>query len=288
MQGKTFAICLFVICIACTSTVSAFGISGANFGSVELGDTPNISLYVVSSSEDFDNHFVMEKGGEIADWISFSPEEFDLPAGAEKGVTVTLSVPENAKLGEHIGWIKAAGKKAVPGTGGEGEGTTVGYTISLKANTSVNVIKPGAKISAVITDFIAPHNIKPNEIVHFVLSIKNDGNVFTTADSNVTIYKGDKEVKSVRGVATELNIGEEKSIDLFWDTSGFEEGKYTAIAQVTSGEKVSKSEPVEITIASGSIIPGFTSLTTIIAMVIIVAILFLGNRKRGKGRNEKV
>ena len=282
MQGKTFAICLFVMCIACTSTVSAFGISGANFGSVELGDSHNITVSVGSSEGDFDNHFVMEKGGEIADWISFSPEEFDLPAGAEKGVTVTLSVPENAELGEHIGWLKAAGKKAVPGTGGEGEGTTVGYTISLKANTSVNVIKQGAKISAVITDFIAPNNVKPNEIVHFVLSIKNDGNVFTTADSNVTIYKGDKEVKSVRGLPAELNIGEEKSIDLFWDTSGFEEGKYTAIAQVTSGEKVSKSEPVEITIASGSTIPGFTSLTTIIAMVIIVAILFLGNRKREK------
>jgi hypothetical protein len=69
---------------------------------------------------------------------------------------------------------------------------------------------------------------------------------------------------------------------LFWDTSGFEEGKYTAIAQVTSGEKVSKSEPVEIKIASGSTIPGFTSLTTVIAMVIIVAILLLGNRKKEK------
>ena len=151
----------------------------------------------------------------------------------------------------------------------------------------MNVIKQGAKISAVITDFLAPDNVKPNEIVHFVLSIKNDGNVFTTADSTVTIYKVDKEVKSVRGIATELNIGEEKSIDLFWDTTGVEEGKYTAIAQVMSGEKVSKSEPVEITIVSKSIIPGFASLTTIIAMVIIamviiVAILFLIRNRKGR------
>ena len=282
MRGKIFVICLFVICIACTSTVSAFGISGANFGSVEIGKLHNITVYVVSSSEDFDNHFVMEKGGEIADWISFSPEEFDLSAGAEKGVIVTLSVPENAILGEHTGWIKAAGKKAVPGAGGEG--STVGYTISLKAKISVNVIKQGAKISAVIIDFLAPDNVKPNEIVHFVLSIKNDGNVFTTADPTVTIYRGDKEIKSIRGLPAELNIGEEKSIDLFWDTSGFDEGKYTAIAQVMSGEKVSKCDPVDITIGSKSIIPGFTSLTAIVTMVIIVPILFLlmRNRKRRK------
>jgi len=227
----------------------------------------------------------MEKGGEIADWISFSPEEFDLPAGVEKGVILTLSVPENAKLGEHTGWVKAAGKNTVPGSGGEG--TTVGYTISLKAEASVNVIKPGAEISAVITDFLAPDSVKPNEIVHFVLSIKNDGNVFTTANSNVIIYMGDEKTKSIKGLPAELNVGEEKSIDLFWDTSGFAEGKYTAIAELNSGEKVSKSMPMEINLRSKSTIPGFSSLITIAAIVIIAVILFRMGKENEKRQRHK-
>ena len=86
MQVKIVAICLFLMCIACVSTASAFGISGASFGSVEIGNTHNMTVFVLSAPEDFDNHFVMERGGEIADWISFSPEDFDLPAGAENGV----------------------------------------------------------------------------------------------------------------------------------------------------------------------------------------------------------
>ena len=47
-----------------------------------------------------DNHFVMEKGGEIADLLSFSPAEFDLLAGETATI---LHIRIEAKCEEWVG-----------------------------------------------------------------------------------------------------------------------------------------------------------------------------------------
>ncbi|RCV62793.1 hypothetical protein C5S53_17070 [Methanophagales archaeon] len=264
---------VFILCILfCISTASAFGITGASFGSVELGKVHNISVLVYSLEKDFDNHFVMEKGGEMSDLISFSPAEFDLHAGETEEVILTLIVPEDAKLGEYNGWIKAAGKKRV--SGASGEGSAVGYIISLKAKTYANFVKPGAVISAIITSFSVPTtSVSRGDILKFDLVINNNGDVRTTAYPNVTVYKDGVKAEEIPGFPEELIVGEEKHVKLFWDTTDEEEGQYTALAFVNADSKVSQSKPVEITIGkSSSTLPSLDATTVIIILILTAAI----------------
>ena len=282
MIKKTVLVLLLCI-LFCISTASAFGISGASFGSVELGKVHNITVLVYSSEKDFDNHFVMEKGGEIADLISFSPVEFDLPAGETEKVILTLKVPEDTKLGDHSGWIKAAGKKPV--SGASGEGSAIGYTISLKSKTHANFVKQGAVISAIITSFSVPATkVSPGDILKFDLVVSNNGNVLTTAYPNVTVYKERRKVEEIMCFPEELTVGEEKHVKLFWDTSDAEEGEYTALAFVNAGTEIAQSKPIEITIGKSSpFLPSFDATTAIIIMIIIATILRI-RKKRGCDR----
>jgi hypothetical protein len=270
---KGTVLVLLLCTLFCISTASAFGISGASFGSVELGKDHNITVLVYSSANDFDNHFVMEKGGEISDLLSFSPAEFDLPAGETEKVILTLKVPEDTKLGDHSGWIKAAGKKPV--SGAAGEGSAIGYTISLKTITHANFVKPGAVISATITSFSVPSTgVAPGDILKFDLVVHNNGNVLTTAYPNVTVYKERMKVEEILSFPEELTVGEEKHVKLFWDTSDAEEGEYTALAFVNAGTEIAQSEPIEITIGNSSpSLPSFDAATAIIIMIIIGTIL---------------
>ncbi len=114
------------------STVSGLGMGDLNFGDVEQGKTYNIIAVVFQSHLDFDNHFIMEKGGALADWISVSPLEFDLAKSESKEIMVTLKVPADAKLGEYNGTITAVGQKTVPSEGGEG-GTTIGFRVATES-----------------------------------------------------------------------------------------------------------------------------------------------------------
>jgi uncharacterized membrane protein len=282
MIKKTVLVLLLCI-LFCISTASAFGISGASFGSVELGKVHSITVLVHSSEKDFDNHFVMEKGGGIADLISFSPTEFDLPAGETERVIITLKVPEDAKLGDHSGWLKAAGKKPV--SGAAGEGSAIGYTISLKTKTHANFVKQGAVISAIISSFSVPSTkVSPGDIMKFDLVVSNNGNVLTTAYPNVTVYKERRKVEEILCFPEELTVGEEKHVKLFWDTSDAEEGEYTALAFVNAGTKIAQSKPIEITIGNSSpSLPSFDAATAIIIMIII-ATFFRIRKKIGDGR----
>jgi hypothetical protein len=248
---------------------------------VELGKDHNITVLVYSSEKDFDNHFVMETGGEIADLISFSPMEFDLPAGETERVILTLRVPEAAKLGDHSGWIKAAGKKPV--SGASGEGSAIGYTISLKTKTHANFVKPGAVISAIITSFSVPSTkVSPGDILKFNLVVNNNGNVLTTVYPNVTVYKEREKVEEILSFPEELTVGAEKRLKLFWDTSDAEEGIYTALAFVNAGTEIAQSEPIEITIGKSSpFLPSFDAATAIIIMIIIGTILHIRKKIGG-------
>jgi hypothetical protein len=266
---KKTVLVLLLCTLFCISTAR----SGASFGSVELGKVHNITVLVYSSEKDFDNHFVMEKGGEIADLLSFSPAEFDLPASETEKVILTLKVPVDTKLGEHSGWIKAAGKKPV--SGAAGEGSAIGYTISLKTKTHANFVKPGAVISAIITSFSVPSTkVSPGDILKFDLVVNNNGNVLTTAYPNVTVYKEREKVEELLSFPEDLTVGEEKHVKLFWDTSDAEEGEYTALAFVNAGTEIAQSEPIGITIAKSSpFLPSFDAATAIIIMIIIATIL---------------
>jgi hypothetical protein len=280
-KKRTLLMLLCILLWSATDTVSAFGISGVSFGRVEPGTINNITVLVYSSEKDFDNHFVMEKGGEIADLLSFSPTEFDLPAGGTEKVVVTLNVPADAQLDDNSGWIKAVGKRPVPGAGGEG--SVVGYTISLKKEMHANFVNPSVISSTHITSFSSPSTkVSSGDILMFDLDISNDGNMLTTVYPNVTVFKEQGKVEEIRGLPEELTVGGEKHIKLLWDTSDAEEEKYTAIASVKNGDTILTSDPIEITIGNSS--PTMPSLSALLALSIILMVathLLIRKKKKG-------
>lgn len=253
------------------STVSGLGMANLNLGDVEQGKTYDITAVVFQSHLDFDNHFIMEKGGELADWISFSPLEFDLAKSESKDIRVILKVPEDAKLGEYHGTITAVGQKTVPSEGGEG-GTTIGFRVATESKIYAKVVKPGAVEAVSILSVIAPKRVEPGSVAKFDVSIKNIGNVPTTASPTLTVSKGAETVATIPGVAIELKVEEEKTAKLYWDAH--EKGTYTAVVAVTCGETRTTSEPISIKVGGSTLPLAFVVVTaTLVAVIVILAVV---------------
>ncbi len=275
------AISLIVIAMfagAFTGTASALGISNVNFGDVEQGKTYNQPALIITSPEEFDNHFIMEKSGELAGWITIYPVEFDLKAGNDKDITVTLTVPEDARLGPYTGYIKAAGQYIAPAPGETPGGAAVGYRVATQSDVYATVVKPGAVEAVSILGVIAPKRVAPGSAAKFDVALKNTGNIPTTASPALTISKGAETVATIPGVAMELKVNEEKTAKLYWDAQ--EEGTYTAVVAVTCGETRTTSDPISIEIGKG----GF-SIPSVQAFAVLASILaaFVLLRRRQKG-----
>ena len=255
-----------IILAALIGNVSALGMPDVDFGQVEQGKTYIQTVIVVTSPGGFDNHFIMEKAGALAEWITISTLEFDLKAGDTKDITVTLTVPEDARLGEYTGTLTAVGQKTAPMAGEPAGGTGVGYTIATKSKLRATVIKPGAVEAVSILSVIAPKRVEPGSVAKFDVAIKNTGNIYTTAIPILTISKGTETVATIPGVAIELKVDEEKTAKLYWDAQ--EEGTYTAVVAVTCGETTTTSDPISIEVGKGRF-----SIPSVPAFAIIAAIL---------------
>jgi hypothetical protein len=249
-----------------TGTVTALGMLNVNFGNVEQGKTYTETVNVITSTQDFDNHFVIEKSGELAAWIDVTPQEFDLRAGDTQPLAITLRIPEDATLGEYAGAITAAGKEPAPAPGEQEGGAAVGYTIAVKSRLSATVVKPGAIETIDIVNIEAPNHVESGSVAKFDVSITNTGNVPTTAEPVLTIYKGTETADSIHGAAVELEVEEEEIAKLYWDAE--EDGTYTAVVTVTCAETTTTSDPITLEVGKG----GF-ALPTLPAFAVLIAIL---------------
>jgi len=276
---RKIAISLIVIAMFIATfagNASGLGITNVNFGDVEQGKTYNQPALIVTSSAGFDNYFIMEKGGELADWITISPMEFNLKAGDTKDITVTLTVPEDAKLGSYEGYIRAAGQYVAPAPGATPGGAAVGYKVATRSDVYANVVKPGAVEAVSILSVIAPKRVAPGSTAKFDIALKNTGNIYTTASPALTVSKGAETVATIPGVAIELSVDEEKTAKLYWDAQ--EEGTYTAVVAVTCGETTTESDPIRIEVGGGA--SAFVAVAAILVAVIAAVVLL---RRRQKG-----
>jgi len=274
-------ICMLFISLY-ISTVSGLGMANLNCGDVEQGKTYNITAVVFQSELDFENHFVMEKAGELADWFSVSPQEFDLAKSESKDIRVTLKVPEDAKLGEYYGSITAVGQKTVPTEGDEGGGATIGFRVATESKIYAKVVKPGAVEAVTILNVDVPERVKPGSVAKFDVLIKNTGNVPATASPTLTVSKGAETVATIPGVPLELSVDDEKTVKLYWEAQ--EKGTYTAVVTATCGETTTTSDPVSIEVGkSGFSIPAVPAFAVVAAILAAVLLLRL---KRGLRRKR--
>ncbi|MFQ6071368.1 MAG: hypothetical protein ACE5KT_01515 [Methanosarcinales archaeon] len=280
-------------------TANGLGMLDVTFGNVEQGKTYTQSVTLINSERDFDNHFVIEIGGELKDWMSVTPMEFDLAKGKNKVLNVTLTIPEDAILKEYTGTITAVGKKTVPIAGENTEGgAAVGYTIATKSRVYANVVKPSAVESVAIINIDAPKRVAPGDIAKFGITIKNTGNIPTSADSVLTISKGSDIIVTIPSAPIKLAVGEEKILKLYWDTQDVAEGKYSAVASVTivsvaTGKEVtktSKSDVVSIVVGSAPkksnlLLMGIIAF--VVVMIIIGAVFIIKRKKEEEKKEDK-
>ncbi len=269
LKIRDVVLALIVISIAAgmlTGTVNALGMLNVNFGNVEQGKTYTETVNVITSTQDFDNHFVIEKSGELAAWIDVTPQEFDLRAGDTQPLAITLRIPEDATLGEYAGAITAVGKEPAPAPGEQEGGAAVGYTVAVKSRLSATVVKPGAIETVGIVKIETPSHVESGSVAKFDVSIKNTGNVPTTAEPVLTIYKGTETADSIHGAAVELEVEEEEIAKLYWDAEV--DGTYTAVVTVTCAETTTTSDPITLEVGKG----GF-ALPTLPAFAVLIAIL---------------
>jgi hypothetical protein len=239
MLRKTLVFLLLSVALA--GAVQALAISNLNFGDVEQGTTYTQPLILANSPQDIDNHFVIELGGALKDWISVSPTEFDLAKGSNQPLAVTLTVPKDAPLGGKTGTITAVGKKIIPAAGGTPGGAAIGYAVAAKSNVLANVVKAGATAAIEITKVETLTEIKPGDIVKFTISAKNAGNVPATGQFSISISRGAAAITTIPGVPVDFGMDAEQTVKLYWDTQGQPEGTYTAVASVvptSSGKDV--------------------------------------------------
>ena len=251
-----------------TPLALSLGMPNCSFGQVEQGQTYYATIPVRQSALDFENDFTVETGGEMAGWLKVTPMNFSLGKDESQMLNVTLTVPEDAKLGDYNGTIKAVGHRPVPAPNQTGGGAAVGYTVATLSKIRASVIKPGAVESVAITRIDAPSKAKPDSAVRFDVSIKNTGNIPATASPTLIISKG-TDTTEIPGVPLELSVGEEKTAKLYWDAQ--EEGTYTAVVSIACGGKTVDSDPISIAVNRS--IPGvqaFAVITIILASAALI------------------
>jgi len=264
---KTRLLIILIIALAfIPSTVTALGIQKAEFFDVEQGNTYNITIYVYTSYLDFKNDYTIEMEGEIVSWLDVEPKNFTIEEGEQnQPITLTLTVPKDAKLGDYNGTITAVGHRTVPsGNTSTSSGTGVGYTVATKSQIHAKVIKPGAKEIVVIEDIVAPGKVSPGEIAGFSAVLRNTGNVPTTATLTLTIQQGTNKIAEVPSAPLDLAVGETKEVELFWKPAA--EGNYQAVLTANYGGKTTNSEPISIAVG-GSTLPGMQAFVAIIVLL---------------------
>lgn len=107
----------------------------------------------------------------IGKWVKVEQEEIEIPAGESRAVKFTITIPQDANVGEHSGAITAQTTqyKAIVGFTGAAIGTRVGARI-------YNTV-PGDIVKKIkITDFSINENKEKKEY-EIVVTAKNEGNV---------------------------------------------------------------------------------------------------------------
>ena len=258
--------------ILLTPLALSLGMPDCSFGQVEQGQTYYATISVRQSALDFENDFTIKTGGEMAGWLKVTPMNFSLGKDESQMLNVTLTVPKDAKLGDYNGTIKAVGHRPVPAPNQTG-GAAVGYTVATVSKIRAKVIKPGAKEIVAIEDIVAPGKVSPGEIAGFSATIRNTGNVPTTATLTLTIQQGTNKIAEVPSAPLDLAVGEIKEVELFWKPAA--EGNYQAVLTANYGGKTTNSDPISIAVG-GSTLPG---MQTFVAVIVLLGAAMLFRRR---------
>jgi hypothetical protein len=165
----------------------------------------------------------------VRDWIQLPAKGFAMKAGEQKEIPYTIVAPTNAEPGGHYGVMLF---NATPSGGTAG---------SLKVGTQVGMIVlisiPGNHLEkGNILDFTTVPFVQHGP-VSFNMTFQNTGTVHFEPKGSIIITNmlGQKaaEVPITGQVVLPTSV---KKLSFFWDSKGFQIGRYAAVATVKDGD----------------------------------------------------
>ena len=251
---------------------------------INLADEPmRVRVWAADGTTTPDGAYTIKEGNtDIGTWVTFSGEEeriLNLKARETRTIDFILKVPVNAEVGDHLGAIMVQAIEMEEGLGkGEAEVESE-LKVVTRIGARVYLTVSGKIVRAL--EFLDFSSERRSPIHHFVLTLKNPGNVRIEPEGEIAI-------KNILGaMIDEIKIPnrvifpkDEIVLPVKWEkTSIF--GKFTAKASVNSeaGEVLTK----ELTFW---IFPPLNVLLRIGFGIIILALLvkFLVGEKRKRRR----
>ncbi len=227
----------------------------------------------------------------IGVWVKMEEEEVTLAPGERKNIKFTITIPENADVGEHSGAITvmASLPKVVSGFNGAAISTRVGARV-------YNTV-PGEMIrKAKITSFAVSENIAKN-IYEIFITAKNEGNITISPQASLRVggwgllsrtkifYPEiiDKEWQLLRGAEVTTNW--------VWPKPYF--GRFTFQAILTYDEKENVPAKLTTETLTVTIIPWrdvYILLATLLGIILIIVGIILYKKKKysGKGWDDYI
>ena len=166
----------------------------------------------------------------VRDWITMQvPASFTLAVGEQKEIPYTIAAPANAEPGGHYGVMLFNATPIATTSGALKVGTQVGMIVLIAI--------PGNHLEkGNIIDFTAPSFLQSGP-VPFSMKFQNTGTVHFEPKGSIVVTNmlGQKaaEVPITGQVVLPTSI---KDLGFEWDASGFNIGRYKAVATVVDGD----------------------------------------------------
>lgn len=203
-------------------------------------------------------------------WVKIDPVEFTLEPKAEKFVSFTIEVPENAEPGGKYGSILAS---TIGSIGKEVTGTAIAQKVGALLLLTVS---GETKESLTIKDFITTSSFFEYGPVPFTIRFENSGTVHIRPKGYITITNWrEKKVGELEFPQLNVMPGSIRKIETKWNTKwGF--GKYTATVVGSYGVN---NFPVSSEILTFWVVP-WRIILAVFLVLLIIFIFFYKTRRR--------
>ena len=182
------------------------------FSALNNADTPNTYKVYVK--------------GELAEYITCSPESISLKARETSRFSCTIIMPSYLEPGAHqtsIGIIES-----VPGSVGQ-----IAVLSAVESRLTVNVPYP----DFYVTIGLSVNNTKINEPTNIKVSVKNLGKESATIKVPIKIMSGEEVIGNVITEEKVIGAMKEETFNVEWTANVANAGKYTAVASLAHEDK---------------------------------------------------
>lgn len=216
-----------------------------------------------SSNETGGLSFLPASSADLSGWMNVNPDEFTLPPGQSRDVSVVIKVPGSAAPGGHYATVFAQ-------TAGASDAVArIGSMVG-----SSFLVRVGGRVveSADVVEFSTPQSrVIPGQMIGFTVRTKNTGNTHIRPQGTIEIFNGDIKVDEIAvnpegltvlpGAVRKFNAESNKTLPA---------GRYRAQMTLVYGSGQTVSVP-----AISFMVVGEMSVATIVAIILAIFVLIL-------------